>query len=475
MTVKQRKTPLLQQVLGGGHKPILIDSSMAEDFLSAALEFVDNDERLTAAANDNRYSMAANDDDFWGPASDPDHWLHRYRPYTVKDGVLQIPVMGVLLDKFPWQLGRWATGYQYIERALKRGLSDGNVAAIALIIDSPGGEVSGCFECAAKIYKGKSEKRVRAFAANHAYSAAYMMFASAGEGEGVVATSGGVGSIGVVTAHVSYQEALASAGIKVTYIFAGKHKVDGNSYQDLSASTKARIQKRIDKIYGQFTSTVAEYRGMEEDDVRATEALTYDAEEAIEIGLADRAGSIEEELVVYTEEAGDTGDEYMSNFQASTTGRKPGETDAGIDQATYDRGCADAKAGGYTEGFKASVDRINAIIACDAAKERPKAALSAALKTTMTVDEAKAFLADLPAEAATAPAPAAPGTQRPVGDKASRNHFNESMNASDNPDPGSAATEEGEKANANAGSDAAKTSLLDSMHSIYGKPKAAAA
>lgn len=81
---------------------------------------------------------------FWDPYGDGSG--HAFRPYNVQNGTLLIPVQGVLLNKFSFSFGRWATGYDYIEQALIRGMADSNVQRVALVVDSPGGEVAGCFE-----------------------------------------------------------------------------------------------------------------------------------------------------------------------------------------------------------------------------------------------------------------------------------------------------------------------------------------
>ena len=81
-----------------------------------------------------------NDDGFWPSA---DSWLAYYRPYVVKDGILHIPVKGVLVNGLAYALGEWATGYPYIRRALSRGLADPAVRGIALVLNTPGGDVSG--------------------------------------------------------------------------------------------------------------------------------------------------------------------------------------------------------------------------------------------------------------------------------------------------------------------------------------------
>lgn len=343
--------------------------------------------------------------DFWYPE---DHHLARYRPYIVKDGILQIPVKGVLLKGFPWQDGRWATGYEYIWEAYKRGMDDSDVRGIALIIDSPGGVVSGNFELVDKMYELRDRKPVRAFAADHAYSAAYSIASVASDGI-VMTRSGGVGSIGVVTSHVDWSKWNENYGIDITFIFAGKHKVDGNPEEPLKPAVKARIQKRIDALYDEFVSTVARNRGMDEQAIRDTEALTFMPDEALSNGLADEVGVLDDAVAAFAAKVSENqGDETMSNKTDT-----PAVDQAAVDTARAEghaagrtEGLAEGLAEGRTEGAKAERERIVAILGSDAAKARPKAAMATALKSDMTVEQADAFLSDLAEETAAAPAPA---------------------------------------------------------------------
>lgn len=333
-------------------------------------------------------SPAVMSDDFW-PASDS--WLARYRPYVIVDGVLQIPVKGVLLNDYSFSTG-WATGYDYIWRAFERGMGDLNVKGIALVVDSPGGMVAGNFSLVDKMFAYRGTKPVRGFASEHAYSAAYSIISVADPGQISVTRTGGVGSIGVVTSHVNMSKLMDDIGYEITFIFAGKHKVDGNPYAALSPEVKARIQERIDALYDVFVSTVARNRDLDEQAVRDTEALTFMASEALSNGLADKIGDLDDALAEYAADLTPSEEED----QMSTQDNNP----AAVDQAALDAAVATATDAGRKEGASAERTRITAIIGCDAAAERPKAALSAALKTDMTVEQATAFLADLPAEAA---------------------------------------------------------------------------
>jgi signal peptide peptidase SppA len=413
------KHPLLEAI---ANKPLLIARGQ-EDFFRASLQFLTEHEKA-----DDLLAVHAfgGDDDFWDEDMD---WA---RPYTVVDGILQVPVMGVLLNRFPYQFGRWATGYDYIERAVMRGMEDPMVRGIALVIDSPGGEVAGCFELVDKLYDWRAEKPLWAFAADHAYSAAFAIASAAGRV--AVTRSGGTGSVGVVTAHVDFSGYLDNAGIKVTFIFAGQHKVDGNPYEALPKDVRDRIQARIDKIYGVFTETVARNRDMEQDAVRETEALTYDAEDSIAVGFADVVGALEDEMLAFHD--------YLENPEGEYMALKPTQTPAadaaeGIDQATHDAAVSSARAEGVTEGqatgAKAERDRINAILGSEEGKARPKAALSAALKTDMTAEQATAFLSDLPEEKAEAPKTE---TQTQTPAPKGQTPFDKAMGKS-NPDVGS--------------------------------------
>lgn len=402
------KHPLAEAVTAN---PLLIDPTRA-DLLSSALSYLAASTEAKGML-DEGVSASMNSDGFWGHNGEE----HPFRPYMVSNGILKIPVQGVLLNRFSYAYGRWATGYQYIERALSRGLADGNVRAIALVTDSPGGEVAGCFELADKIFEARGKKPIRAFAADHAYSAAYALASAASEV--IVTRSGGTGSVGVVTAHVDYSEALANEGIKVTFVFAGAHKVDGNPYEALPDSVKARMQERIDRIYGVFTSSVARNRGVDEKAVRATEALTFDAQDSVANGFADRVGALDEEMVIFEDEVAATSeDETMTQFTQE-------QMDAAVASATES-----GRKAGIAEGSKAAQDRITAILNSDQGKAKPKAAMALALKSGDSAEVVIGLLAELPEEKAEAPKPQ--GKAKTPFEQAMDTTGNPNVGASDN-------------------------------------------
>lgn len=331
---------------------------------------------LAAAMNDPRASEllaahAAADDGFW---PDPAHWMSAYRPYRVVEGVLQIPVRGVLLAGLSVAWGTYATGYPYIRKALDRGLADPGVKGIALICDTLGGTVAECFDLADHIHASRGGKPIRAFAHERAYSAGYLLASSADVI--VVARTGGVGSIGVVVGHRDESAALDKAGIRNSFVFFGKHKIDGTSTAPLPDGVRQRMQAGVDRLGEMFVDTVARNRGLAAEVVRATEALTYSAAEAVENGLADEIGPL---------------DEAVAAFVASLTLDPQDETMSTLTREAHEAALTSARA----EAVTAASARVTTILADPRSKGRERAALQLASSSpSMSTEDVLAFVVE---------------------------------------------------------------------------------
>lgn len=388
---------------------------------------------LTMDAIDASQNPVVMQDDFW-PAAD--NWLAQYRPYVVKGGILMIPVKGVLMNGLGYALGNYATGYPYIAKALDRGLSDPDVKGIAFVIDSGGGAVAENFDLVDRIYGARGQKPIRAFASEHAYSAAYSI-ASAADSI-TVSRTGGVGSIGVVTAHFDMSKAMDNEGYKITFIHFGKHKVDGNPYEPLADDVKNRIQVRIDALGEVFVSTVARNRGMDVKGVRDTEALTFTADEAVSNGLADSIGSLDDAIVAFATDLSNSEDENMTT-----------KTDAAVDQAAIETARDEGKAAGHKQGHKEGLAagvaqeraRVTAIVTSEAGAKRPKAAMKMALNekfASLDADACNELLAELPEEKVEAADPK-------KGTEEMSNDFKKAMDSAEHPNLGAPGAKEQDK------------------------------
>ncbi|MGE6213337.1 S49 family peptidase [Comamonas aquatica] len=214
------------------------------------------------------------------------------RGYRVVDGVAVISAMGGLVHRTKLSAdSSLLIGYNDLAADLEDALAKADVHAIALVFDSPGGEVSGAFELAERIYAARGHKPIVAVADGMAASAAYL--AASAADEVVVSATSYVGSIGVVMRHVDFSRALANDGITVSHIFAGEHKIDGNPYQPLPDAVRNALQADIEGLYQMFVQAVAKHRGLDEQAVRDTRAGVYRGVAAVAARLADRIGTVD--------------------------------------------------------------------------------------------------------------------------------------------------------------------------------------
>ncbi len=353
--------------------------------------------------------------------------VEQRKPFAFSNGIAVIPVHGTLINRFGHSWG-YVTGYNFIRQQTALAGQDPDVTAIVYDVNSYGGEAAGCFECAADIKRLAGGKPTMSVVDSNCYSAAYAM--AAGTDKIVLIPSGGAGSIGVVAMHVSFEKMLDEAGIKVTFIHAGAHKVDGNPYEDLPADVKADIQKSIDVSYSAFVAHVAKGRKMDEKSVRATEARIYRAEEAKSLGLIDAVATPQEAMQALLGELTGSNPQLSKQKESEMTDA----TKPGADNKATPEQLAQAQA----EGQKAERARVSGIQTCEEAKGRAALANHLAFNTAMSVDEAKAILAVAPVE-----------TQQATG-----NGFKAAMDADKHPrvgadtDPAASGDKEGPQAHA---------------------------
>lgn len=206
--------------------------------------------------------------------------------YDLVAGVAVIAIEGTLVQKLgtmrPYS---GMTGYDSIRAAFRNALNDDAVRAIVLDIDSPGGEVAGCFDLVDVIYSQRGTKPIWSILSENAYSAAYAI-ASAAEFVTVPRT-GGTGSVGCIMLHADMSRAIDSAGVSVTLIKYGDRKADGSEFTPLSKEAFARAQRDINAMGELFVETVARNRGIKAAAVRATQAATFLGAENLDVGFAD--------------------------------------------------------------------------------------------------------------------------------------------------------------------------------------------
>lgn len=214
------------------------------------------------------------------------------RKRAAGSGVAVIPVLEAISNR-PHSFG---ASTQEVGAAFDAAMTSGDIAAIMLDVDSPGGTVEGVPELAAKIYAARGEKPVIAIANGMMASAAYWIGAAASEV--VVTPSSSVGSIGVYTIHEDLTKYLEQEGAKVTTVSFGKYKTEMAPWVELSDEALAHLQQRVDEIGNWFVGDVGKFRGDTPANVKAGygEGRVLSAKAAVDANLVDRVATFEETL-----------------------------------------------------------------------------------------------------------------------------------------------------------------------------------
>lgn len=180
-----------------------------------------------------------------------------------------------------------------IGRAFDAAAADPNVTAIAFNFDTPGGSTFGIQELAAKIARGAGDKKVIGCVNSLCASGGYWL-ASACD-EIWITDSGMVGSIGVLSLHVSTSGADEKDGIKTTIMRAPEGKAEGTAGEPLSDSAVAHRQAIVDAVYADFVGDVARYRGASVAKVKSDygRGRMLMAKDALAAGMVDRIGTFE--------------------------------------------------------------------------------------------------------------------------------------------------------------------------------------
>jgi signal peptide peptidase SppA len=206
--------------------------------------------------------------------------------YEVHQGVALIEVQGTLVQRqFGLRPTSGMTGYNAVRSNFFTALEDPSVKAIALDIDSPGGDSAGLFDLTDAIFAARGSKPVWAILDENACSAAYAIAAAADRI--TVPRTGYAGSIGVICMHVDVTGMLEKEGVTVTVLQFGARKADGQPVVKLSDDARTAMQADIDTIGELFVTTVGRYRGISANKVRDQEAAVFMGAKARDAGLVD--------------------------------------------------------------------------------------------------------------------------------------------------------------------------------------------
>src|SRR6476646_8897945 len=151
---------------------------------------------------------------------------------------------------------------------LKKFADDDSIKAIILHVNSPGGGVAASEEIYREVKRIRDDKKKRIVAAIETVGASGAYYVASATNK-IYADEGSiVGSIGVISEWVNYEDLLKWAKLKQITMKAGEFKDTGNPARELTPGEKQYLQSMIDNMHTQFIKAVADGRKMKVEDVR---------------------------------------------------------------------------------------------------------------------------------------------------------------------------------------------------------------
>ncbi|WP_068318843.1 S49 family peptidase [Polycladidibacter hongkongensis] len=184
-----------------------------------------------------------------------------------------------------------------VEERLETAFKMKKAPLVALSINSPGGSPVQSHLIYKRIRQLASEhsKQVLVFVEDVAASGGYFI-ALAGD-EIIVDASSVVGSIGVVSAGFGFEGLIEKIGVERRVYTAGTKKATLDPFQPENAEDVAHLKGLQKELHAHFIGIVKERRARSlADDADVFNGLFWSGSKGVELGLADKLGSLYEEL-----------------------------------------------------------------------------------------------------------------------------------------------------------------------------------
>lgn len=206
------------------------------------------------------------------------------------DGIACLTLAGVM-TKRPTS---WARGTSTVlmRRALRQAAGDERVKAIAIVVDSPGGQVAGTADLAADIHAIRGRKPIGAYIEDSGCSAAYW---AASQCDFIWCNSTAqVGSIGTVLALDDTSRLNAGRGIETLVFSSGSYKGAGTDGAAVTGEQRSDFMRQVREVNDEFLGSVARARSLQVEELAALDGRIFAGRHARERGLVDQVGSIED-------------------------------------------------------------------------------------------------------------------------------------------------------------------------------------
>jgi len=178
-----------------------------------------------------------------------------------------------------------------IVKFIEHAEEDKGVQAVVFLINSPGGAPVASDEIARAI--NRLNKTTVAVIRDVGASGAYWIATTT---DHIIANPMSItGSIGVLGSYLEFGDLLSEYNVTYRRLVSGKYKDLGSPLKEMTVEEAVIFQTVLDEIHNEFVNTVAENRGMDVETVKElATGQFYTGRQALELGLIDELGALEE-------------------------------------------------------------------------------------------------------------------------------------------------------------------------------------
>jgi protease-4 len=224
-----------------------------------------------------------------------------------RDKILLVDLAGVLAEEpiFTLEARPQVSLLARVREELEKAAEDEQVRALVLRINSPGGTVTASDILYHEVTRFKAQRKIPVVASILDVGASGGYYVALAADKIVAHPTTVTGSIGVLMLTVNSSGLLEKIGVSASYITSGPRKDMGSPFRALSPDERRIFQELIDGLYGRFVALVARERRLPEPKVRAfADGRVYTASEALQLGLVDQIGYLEDAIALAREAAG---------------------------------------------------------------------------------------------------------------------------------------------------------------------------
>ncbi|NVN44236.1 signal peptide peptidase SppA [Asaia siamensis] len=207
------------------------------------------------------------------------------RHHPPANAIARFEIKGIISDQVRPQV-----------EAIERAERDPHIRGLLLVIDSPGGGVTGGVALHDAVASFAAHKPVAVSMQGTAASAGYMIAVSAQRIFAYPSTI--TGSIGVIMIRPDASGLLGRIGLTTDTIVSGAMKDQSQPFVPLKPEGRVMLQGIVDDLFDQFVTIVSKGRHRSVEDIRAlADGRPYTGRQAVPLHLIDQLGDEDQALM----------------------------------------------------------------------------------------------------------------------------------------------------------------------------------